>query len=120
MNDPALAKALAIIAEAQVRLEHKLDAFMSSFGLSAGAHPQLGFIGQLCPICKRLVEYQIDIEAQIVKRACGCKTGKQPSFIPLIPVKPEGVEDGNELADAAGGSAAGTEALEDRPRRQGR
>jgi hypothetical protein len=119
MNDPALAKALAILAEAQVRVEYKLDAFMSAFGLSSGTFPQLGFVGQLCPLCKKMVEYQIDIEAQIVKRACGCKTGKQPSFIPLIPVTPEGEEDGR-AADAAGGSAAGPEASEDRPRRKDR
>lgn len=86
--------ALGILAEAVLRIEHKLDIIMTRLGfLDPTPPPQLGFVGTTCPVCRSMIEYQIDITNNVVVRKCGCKTGKQPSTIPLIPIP--GVPNGN-------------------------
>lgn len=75
--------ALSLLAEALLRIEHKLDAILHAFEIVA---KPMGFIGTACPVCKQPVQYQMDIVHNVVKRRCGCATGMIPSTIPLIPV----------------------------------
>jgi hypothetical protein len=86
--------ALGILAEAVLRIEHKLDLVLKRLGfLDATPHPQMHFVGHMCPVCNQAVDYQIDITHNVAVRKCGCKTGKQPSTIPLTPVT--GAQNGN-------------------------
>ena len=107
--------ALAELAEAVVRIENKLDILFRALGLGEGIFPQLHFVGQVCPVCKRVVDYQVDVVNQIVKRKCGCATGKQPPLIPLTPV-PQGAPDGRPDGEPDR-SGAVESSSEDRPRR---
>lgn len=112
---------LGILAEAVLRIEHKIDLVLGRLGfLDASPNKMMHFIGNMCPVCCQAVDYQIDITHNVVVRKCGCKTGKQPSTIPLTPVT--GVQNGNTppaspLAPAADGAEP---APKDRHRRQGR
>ncbi len=74
---------LGIIAEALLRVEHKLDALLTFIGVKP---IPMHFIGQKCPSCLYNIDYLIDVEHQLVKRRCNCKTGKIPSTISLLPV----------------------------------
>lgn len=76
---------LSIIAEALARVEHKLDALLRHHNVPVFP---MHFTGNLCAGCGTVVDYQIDIEHQVVVRKCQCKTGKIPSPIPLLPVVP--------------------------------
>lgn len=114
--------ALGILAEAVLRIEHKLDIIMTRLGfLDPTPCPQLGFLGTTCPVCKSMIEYQIDITHNVVVRKCGCKTGKQPSTIPLIPIT--GAQNGNTPSASVpqpGPDDSGTTDAPNRHRRQGR
>jgi hypothetical protein len=83
---------LQVLAEAVARIEHKLDQLLVATGAGAGVHPQMHFVGQSCPICKMPIDYQIDINHNVVVRKCGCKSGKVPAAIPLSTLIP-GVTD---------------------------
>lgn len=110
--------AINVLAEALLRIEHKLDVIMRGIGISEGVHPQLHFVGQVCPVCKQQIEYQVDIANQVVKRRCGCTSGKQPPLIPLIPAAGDSPNGNASRRD--GGSAELPPGPEDGPRRQGR
>jgi hypothetical protein len=86
--------ALAIIAEAVLRIEHKLDAILRH--LLVPMPLPMHFSGSMCPACGQLVDYQIDFKNQVVVRRCGCKTGKIPSAIPMLPVPEEHHVSGRE------------------------
>lgn len=83
--------ALGIIAEAVLRVEHKLDLLLKFLKVPA---QQMHFPGQPCAVCGQAVEYQIDLMKSVVYRRCGCSTGKQPPAQPLIPTI--GAPGGNE------------------------
>lgn len=79
--------ALAIIAEALTRIEHKIDLVLTRLGfLDKTPLRQLQFEGASCPVCLMTVSYQIDVVHGVVARKCGCTTGKLPPLIPLVPV----------------------------------
>lgn len=79
--------ALAILAEAVARIEAKLDMILGKLQFLEGTpYPQVHFIGTPCPVCKQVIDYQVDLTHNVVVRRCGCKTGKQPSAIPLVPI----------------------------------
>lgn len=86
--------ALGILAEALARVEHKLDLVLKALKF-LGTEPfmQMHFAGNMCPVCNQTIDYQVDLTHNVVTRKCGCKTGKQPSSIPLIPLP--GVQNGN-------------------------
>lgn len=69
-----------IVAEAILRLEHKIDALMKHFKIIT---QPMHFIGNTCPVCNKPIDYQIDTMKSVVVRKCDCKTGKIPSSIPL-------------------------------------
>jgi hypothetical protein len=75
--------ALGILSEALARVEHKLDVllkFLGAFGTP------MHFPGQTCPLCKNVIDYQVNIMKNVVVRKCGCTSGKQPMSIPLTPL----------------------------------
>lgn len=74
----------AILAEALLRIEHKVDVILRSLVGTTSIQP-LHFVGQVCPVCLMTVDYTVDAVQQVVVRRCGCKTGKIPSSIQLIP-----------------------------------
>lgn len=76
------------LAEAILRVEYKLDLILKALGL--GNIPPMHFIGQMCPACGKPIDYQLDVVDSIVIRRCGCKTGKIPATIPLLPVQGTG------------------------------
>lgn len=104
---------LAILAEALARIEHKLDYLLRHHNVPV---LPMYFTGNACPVCNKLIEYQIDVKHQVVVRRCDCTTGKIPSAIPLSPVPQVGASNGNASPDA---EAAGDRA-EDSPRRKAR
>lgn len=80
--------AFGILAEALLRIEHKVDAILKAVMLPGQIPPMpLHFVGQQCPICYSPIDYQVDVQKGVVVRRCGCKTGKVPSMIPLTPVE---------------------------------
>jgi hypothetical protein len=102
----------SILAEALLRIEFKLDLILK--GLSLGSMEPMQFTERApCPACREAIQFQVDIQQQVVKRVCGCKTGKQPPLQPFIPVPPQPGE-ANARPDV------NPERDEDRPRRQDR
>lgn len=85
---------LSILAEALMRIEHKLDLLIEGFFVKTVVHPKLHFFGNTCPVCGESIDYQIDVQHQVVVRRCGCKTGKIPSAIPLLPAVQPGTTNG--------------------------
>lgn len=90
---------LSILAEALARIEHKLDLLLDGLFMKNTVHNKVHFIGQTCPVCLEYVDYQIDVQHQVVVRRCGCKTGKIPSAIPLLPVAQPGTQNGYPTPD---------------------
>jgi hypothetical protein len=88
--------------EALARVEHKLDLIMHKLGIVVT--PPMSFIGvHRCPACGMAIEYKIDFVHNVVKRVCGCSTGKQPftadPYSPTTP-QPQGVKnDGSPESD---------------------
>lgn len=74
-----------ILAEAILRIEHKIDAVMRHLKVPVPA--PMHFVGTICPGCGSMIDYQIDFQHQVAVRRCGCRTGKVPSAIPLLPVE---------------------------------
>ncbi len=109
---------LGILAEALARIEHKVDLALASLSfLNSGTpYPKLGFIGTPCPVCMQVVDYQIDINNQVVIRRCGCKTGKFPPLIPIYPVT--GAPNGNTPASSSTYDSAQSGLTEDRAGRK--
>lgn len=107
----------ALIMEALARVEHKLDQVLFALGVDIdGAQVQFP---KSCPLCKEGIDYQMDLVNGVVKRKCGCSTGKQPPLVPFLPVKPT---EGEDRADADQSVPAGSEEpsrAEDRARREG-
>ena len=108
-----MADAGGVLSEALLRIEHKLDLLLGN--MRVGGHRPMGFQGNICPVCLQPVDYQVDIQQQVVKRRCGCSSGKQPNLIPLVPV--QGTTNGI-FADPAGPER--DPGSEDSPRRKGR
>lgn len=74
---------LGYLAEALARVEHKLDQLLKFVGaITTPMH----FPGQDCPVCHKVIDYQIDIIKNVVTRRCGCSTGKQPMAQLIQPV----------------------------------
>ncbi len=90
--------ALAILAEAVARIEHKIDQILTRLTfLDKTPFPQLQFDGLMCPVCAKTVNYQVDVNHGVVARKCGCVTGKLPPLTPLFPV--QGVVNGSKDSD---------------------
>jgi len=105
---------LSILAEALARIEHKLDALCRS--TNTPVYP-MHFSGNSCPSCNQNIDYQIDVQHQVVIRRCGCSTGKVPSAIPLLPItSPTGAPNGYPTAD----EDQRTDRAEESPRRKAR
>ena len=81
--------AFHLIAEAVLRMEHKLDILLER--MFAGPHPAMQFATTSCPVCKQQVVYQLDMEHQIAIRRCGCKTGLVPTQFKIVPPPMPGV-----------------------------
>ncbi len=92
--------ALHHLAEAVLRLEFKVDLIMKFLGMPP-AMP-MHFIGQMCPACSKSVDYQIDVNHQVVIRKCDCKSGKIPSTYPLLPA--QGATSGQASTQASPGA----------------
>jgi hypothetical protein len=90
----------AILAEALLRIEHKLDILIRSLGLPREEITPLHFtVGQSCPICLLPIEHVIDIQDQVAKRRCGCSTGKVPSAILDTPEEVKKDKNGTSASD---------------------
>lgn len=110
----------AILAEALARVEYKLDLLLNGLGFAGAMQtPMHHFIGAMCPACKNPIDYQVDLANQVVVRKCGCRSGKQPPIVPLIPVAPTENKNGNppRRDDEAAGRTEGAPGAEERPRR---
>ena len=84
---------MTAIAEAILRVEYKLDLLLKH--LKVSTKPM--HFADYCSVCKRTVDYQIDIAKGIVVRKCDCSTGKQPPLIPLVPGPvPQGVSNAHQ------------------------
>jgi hypothetical protein len=105
---------LGIIAEAVLRLEHKVDLLLTH--LKVPVKP-MHFVGNSCPVCKQANDFYIDVVKNIVSKRCGCSTGKQPSVFPLLPV---GVQPNAALPRSAQPEAEESSGAEDRRRSEGR
>lgn len=93
------------LAEALVRIEHKVDIALSALRKANPilTIPSVGDFNHTCPVCQQQVTYMIDSLARILVRKCGCKTGLQPpidleSFAP-----PGGKRYGREDSDNSDG-----------------
>lgn len=97
---------LGIIAEGILRIEHKLDLLLKHLKVPV---QQMHFIGQACPVCGHLIDYQVDLFKSVVYRRCGCSTGKQPPAQPLIPTigAPSGTDQGSTAGDTKQTSTKG-------------
>lgn len=65
---------LNILAEALLRLEHKLDLLVLAAYANSPLMPTMSFKGLTCPVCNQEVKYSIDMVHRVVKRNCGCST----------------------------------------------
>lgn len=100
-----------VLAEALARIEHKLDLLLAlQMGKTPGMKKQLGEAIN-CPVCGRLVEYQVDQINKVIVRKCGCKTGLQaPLDLNAFAVPAEarkGQADGREDREDGSNSDAG-------------
>lgn len=84
--------AINIIAEALIRIEHKIDAFIRQ---NSTPVQKMEFTGGICPVCKRWIEFQIDPAHYVVKRVCGCSSGK----IPLVIEPPPNERENRDVRD---------------------
>lgn len=74
------------IAEWLARIEFKLDTLLRAIAKPMYLSTPMEFSTDPCPVCKEAVQYQLHHQLGYVLRRCGCKTGKIPSTIPLVPV----------------------------------
>lgn len=102
----------SIVTEWLARIEHKLDILVKSSKPGMAVNTPMHFIGTVCPACSNVIEYQIDPQHQVVTRKCGCKTGKVPVTIPLVPTQ-EGLTNAQHHRDH-------DESPQDRDRREAR
>lgn len=112
--------AFHILAEALLRIEHKVDILLRGV-YASNAHPQMSFVGVPCPVCKMPIEYVVDIEHQVAVRKCSCSSGKVTSSFPIFTKVPP--------AGASNARSSGRQSLpdsdselgpEDGPGRKGR
>jgi hypothetical protein len=75
--------AFHLVAEALLRIEHKVDALLRHFKVPT---TQMHFIGSACPVCMNLIEYQLDMKNNVAIRKCNCRSGKQPSLFPITDI----------------------------------
>lgn len=108
---------LGIIAEAVIRIEHKLDVVIRALQFLNPKEqiPQVHFVGTTCPVCNQIIDYQVDLTNNVAVRRCGCKSGKVPSSIPLFPVT--GAPNGNPTAPETGTDPAADGRQEGRRRK---
>lgn len=62
------------LMEAVLRLEHKVDLLLRQ--VNEKELTKVGAPTHTCPVCKQVVNYNVDIEDSVVIRKCGCSTGK--------------------------------------------
>lgn len=75
-----------LIMEALARIEFKLDQVMKKVGITPVSVVPMSYMGvHNCPACGLVINHQIDFEHNVVKRVCGCSTGKQPITLDLTP-----------------------------------
>ena|SRR5258708_5658736 len=107
-----------ILAEALARVEYKLDLVIKFMGMPPSTVP-MHFQGQTCPICLKVVDYQINLGKNVVTRRCGCSTGKLPMTVSLIPVDPSGGINGN-TAESRSGDGSSSDGDSNPKNRRGR
>jgi hypothetical protein len=106
---------LANVMEALARVEHKIDALMRWTGCPMPA--QMQFVGNMCPACGMMIQYNVDFTYGVVVRRCDCKTGLIPSTMPPLPVTQPKKEQTNGTAADAGGDEVRAEDGPERRRR---
>jgi hypothetical protein len=74
------------IAEWLARIEFKIDLLLKALVGSTAFKTPMEFSTEPCPVCREPVLYQLHHQYGFVIRRCGCKTGKVPSTIPLVPL----------------------------------
>lgn len=112
--------ALHLIAEAILRLEHKVDILLNRM-LSAGAHPQMNFTGVPCPVCKMPIDYVVDIEHQVAVRKCNCYSGKVTSSFPIFTkIPPAGAPNARSSGRQSSSDSDSEPGTEDGSGRKGR
>ena len=91
-----------VLAEALVRIEHKVDILVrgtevmfKALKIPAMLYKPLHFTGESCPVCQMPIDYQIDVLKKVVFRKCGCKTGKIPPAMDLVTIAQPGGSDAN-------------------------
>lgn len=101
----------AKIMEALARIEHKLDILLNDRVQALNDRVQatfkdispVGSNNHYCPLCTRLVEYQVDPTDAVVFRKCGCSTGKvaldMKAFAPPVSPTRKNQEDEREQED---------------------
>jgi len=109
--------AFSIISEILARIEHKLDLILTAikYHESPGRMP-MHFFGHVCPVCDKMVDYQVDLLNNVVSRRCDCTTGKVLPTMPLFPLT-AGVTDGNAASNADTARSEGEGNAKNRRRR---
>lgn len=67
-----------VLAEALARIEYKIDTLAKKLkiDLSQFEDKMIPGIRRICPFCSMPVEDLVDLDRKVVKRTCGCSTGK--------------------------------------------
>lgn len=68
---------LNIIAEAVLRVEHKVDVLLQIRLYDWKSAYPMGQ-GTMCPVCLSEIKYQMNLSANVVTRKCGCGTKLSP------------------------------------------
>lgn len=87
-----------VLAEALCRIEAKQDVIIRALKVPSVLLLPFDSPGQSCPVCKKSVEYQINVTKKVVVRKCGCRTGKVPPDMDLFnqPIGLAGAVSGNQ------------------------
>ena len=69
--------AFDLLAEALVRVEHKVDILLQLITLVLGEHLPMPQVkdNNICPVCSKPIRYYMDVIRRAVVRDCGCGTG---------------------------------------------
>lgn len=85
------------LAEALIRIEHKLDIVLRALKVPVLSAPPLVPHGSYtCPLCKQQVYYQPDSGRGVTVRKCGCTTGLVPVNLELLKAPQQGRGDTRE------------------------
>lgn len=69
--------ASASLMETMLRIEHKIDLLLSRLPVEGRDElTKLGDPNSVCPVCRQVVNFSVDINDSVVLRKCGCSTGK--------------------------------------------